>query len=167
MITSIIVAATTNRVIGKDNDLAWRLPNDMNYFKNTTMGHYVIMGRKNHESIPHKFSPLKGRENIVITRKKKYLAEGCIVVNSIEDGIKIAKKNNEKEAFIIGGGEIYKLALEKNLVDRIYLTEIHAEIDGDTFFPKISNSWKEIKRTCYLKDEKHLYDYDFVILEKN
>ena len=112
------------------------------------------MGRKNHESIPHKFSPLIGRENIVITRKKKYLAEGCIVVNSIEEGIKIAKKNNEKEAFIIGGGEIYKLALEKNLVDRIYLTEIHAEIDGDTFFPKISNSWKEIKRTCYLKDAR-------------
>ncbi len=167
MKVSIIVAASKNNVIGKDNNLIWHLPKDMKFFKDTTIGHHVIMGRKNFESIPHKYSPLPNRKNIVVTQQKKYLAKGCIVVNSIEEGLKISKKNGEDEAFIIGGGEIYKLALQLNLVDKIYLTRIHHTFDGDTFFPKLDKKWKETERIDHQADEKNGYDYSFIIFEKN
>ena len=123
MIVSLIVASSENGVIGKDNDLIWHLPNDMRFFKDTTLNHHVIMGRKNFESIPHKYSPLPNRTNIIITRQTDYKADGCVVVNSLEAALEIAKENGDKEPFIIGGGEIYKLALETNLVDKIYLTK--------------------------------------------
>ena len=145
MIVSIIVAASENNVIGNNNDLIWHLPKDMKFFKDTTKGHHVIMGRKNLESIPHKFRPLPNRQNIVVTRNKKYVADGCLVVTSIEEGLSIAKKNKEKETFIIGGGQIYKLALELNLVDKIYLTRIHANFEGDTFFPCLSEKMERNK----------------------
>ena len=116
MITSIIVAASTNNVIGKDNDLIWHLPVDMNFFKTKTAGHHVIMGRKNFESIPHKFRPLPNRTNIIVTRNKNYSADNCLVTNSLREAVNVAKRNNEEEAFIIGGGEIYKLALELSLI---------------------------------------------------
>tara|TARA_B100001250_G_scaffold11376_1_gene9889 strand:+ start:111 stop:617 length:507 start_codon:yes stop_codon:yes gene_type:complete len=167
MITSIIVAASTNNVIGKDNDLIWHLPIDMKFFKNKTYGHHVIMGRKNFESIPHKFRPLPNRTNIIVTRNKNYFADDCLVTNNLYDALQESKKNNEKEAFIIGGGEIYKLALEKNLVDRIYLTRIHHEFEGDTFFPYIDKKWKETSRSEYKKDEKHKYDFTFLTYEKH
>ena len=125
MKVSLIVAVSENGVIGKDNDLIWHLPKDMKFFKETTMGYHVIMGRKNFESIPHKFRPLPNRTNIVITRQSDYKAEGCIVVNSVEEALKVAKSHGENEAFIIGGGQIYKLALDANLVDKVYLTKIH------------------------------------------
>ena len=125
MKVSLIVAAAENGVIGKDNDLIWHLPKDMRFFKDTTLNHHVIMGRKNFESIPHKYSPLPNRINIVITRQANYSAKGCLTVNSIEEALKISRKNKDQEPFIIGGGEIYKLALEKKLVDKIYLTKIH------------------------------------------
>lgn len=166
MITSIIVAASTNNVIGKDNDLIWHLPVDMNFFKTKTAGHHVIMGRKNFESIPHKFRPLPNRTNIIVTRNKNYSADNCLVTNSLREAINIAKKNNEEEAFVIGGGEIYKLALEEDLVDRIYLTRIHHEFDGDTFFPYIDEKWIETHRSEYKKDEKHKYDFTFLTYEK-
>ena len=166
MIRSIIVAASTNNVIGKDNDLAWKLPIDMNFFKETTKGYYVIMGRKNFESIPHKYRPLPNRENIIITRKKNYQLEGCLVSNSIKEALEIPRKNNENEAFIIGGGEIYKLALEQRLVDRVYLTRVHHDFEGDTFFPKLDNSWLEVSKKEFYKDEKHKYDFTFYIYEK-
>ena len=167
MKVSIIVAASENGVIGKDNDLIWHLPKDMRFFKNTTMGHHVIMGRKNFESIPHKFRPLPDRTNVVITRQTTYKADGCMVVNSVDDALQIAKHNGEEEAFIIGGGQIYKLALEANLVDKVYLTKVHHSFEGDTFFPALNKDWKEISRIQNQADEKHLYSFDFITLEKN
>ena len=136
MIVSLIVAASENGVIGKDNDLIWYLPKDMKFFKDTTLGHHVIMGRKNFESIPHKYSPLPNRTNVVITRQTDYADERCVVVNSVEAALQIAKENGDIEPFIIGGGQIYKLALKANLVDKIYLTKIHHSYEGDTFFPE-------------------------------
>jgi dihydrofolate reductase len=167
MKVSLIVAASENGVIGKDNDLIWHLPNDMRFFKETTLNHHVIMGRKNFESIPHKYRPLPNRTNIVITRQTDYKANGSVVVNSVEAALEIAKENGDKEPFIIGGGQIYKLALEANLVDRIYLTKIHHTFDGDTFFPELNNKWKELNKTVNKADEKHAYDYDYITLERN
>ena len=166
MIVSLIVAVSENGVIGKDNDLIWHLPKDMKFFKETTMGHHVIMGRKNFESIPHKYSPLPNRTNVIITRQADYIAEGCVGVNSVEAALEIAKQNGDTEPFIIGGGQIYKLALEANLVDKIYLTRIHHAFEGDTFFPELANQWEEIERIDCKSDEKHAYDYSFFTFEK-
>ena len=164
---SLIVAVAENGVIGKDNDLIWHLPKDMQFFKKITIGHHVIMGRKNFESIPHKYRPLPNRTNIIITRQSEYKAEGCIVVNSVETALEIAKNNGDIEPFIIGGGQIYRIAIEKNLVDKIYLTKIHHSFKGDTFFPELSSDWKEINKTESKADEKHKYNYDFITLERN
>ena len=109
---------------------------------------------------------LTNRTNIIITRKEDYIAENCIVKHNLIDAISHAKKNQENEAFIIGGGEIYKLALEQDLVDRIYLTRVHHNFEGDTFFPSISNKWKEINREEYEQDEKHKYNFTFLTYEK-
>jgi dihydrofolate reductase len=166
MIVSLIVAVSENGVIGKENDLIWHLPKDMRFFKETTMGHHVIMGRKNFESIPHKYRPLPDRTNIVITRQSEYKAKGCIVVNSVEAALEIAKNNGDIEPFIIGGGQIYKLALEANLVDKIYLTKVRHSFDGDTIFPKLGNEWEEIERIDCKSDEKHAHDYSFLTFEK-
>ena len=166
MKVSLIVAVANNGVIGKDNDLIWYLPEDMRFFKETTLGHHVIMGRKNFESIPHKYSPLPNRTNVVITRQTDYTAEGCVVVNSLESAIQIARKNGDTEPFIIGGGQIYKLALEANLVDKIYLTKIHHTYEGDTFFSELENDWKEVGRIDCKADEKHAHDYSFLTFKK-
>ena len=166
MKVSLIVAVSKNDVIGKDNDLIWHLPNDMKFFKETTTGHHVIMGRKNFESIPHRFRPLPNRTNIIVTRQSDYIAEGCYVVNSLEEALEIAKKNRDKEPFVIGGGQIYKLSLERDLIDRIYLTRINHSFDGDTFFPELNSNWEQIKREDCFKDDNHKYDYSFRVLEK-
>jgi dihydrofolate reductase len=166
MKVSLIVAAAENGVIGKNNDLIWHLPNDMKFFKQTTTAHHVIMGRKNFESIPHKYRPLTDRTNIVITRQSGYKAKGCIIVNSVEAALNIAKNNGDTEPFIIGGGQIYKLALEANLVDKIYLTKINHTFDGDTFFPELVKDWKEVERIDCKADEKHAHDYSFLTFEK-
>ena len=166
MKVSLIVAVSENGVIGKDNDLIWHLPKDMQFFKETTMGHHVIMGRKNFESIPHKYSPLPNRTNVIITRQADYSAEGCVVVNSVEAALGIAKNNGENEPFIIGGGQIYKLALEANLVDKIYLTKIHHSFEGDTFFSELNADWKETERIDHKADEKHAHNYSFLTFEK-
>jgi len=163
---ALIVAVAENGVIGKDNDLIWHLPKDMRFFKETTLGHHVIMGRKNFESIPHKYRPLTDRTNIVITRQSGYKAEGCIIVNSVVAALDIAKNNGDTEPFIIGGGQIYKLALEANLVDKIYLTKINNTFDGDTFFPDLENEWKEVERIDCKADQKHAHDYSFLTFEK-
>lgn len=167
MIVSLIVAVSENGVIGKDNDLIWHLPKDMKFFKDTTIGHHVIMGRKNFESIPHKYSPLPNRTNVVITRQTNYKAEGCIVVESIEKALQIAEENGDQEPFIIGGGQIYKIALENKLVDKVYLTKIHHSFDGDTFFPELDSGWQESGRIDCLVDDKHAYNYSFLTFEKN
>lgn len=167
MRVSLIVAVANNGVIGKDNDLIWHLPKDMLFFKETTLGHHVIMGRKNFESIPEKYRPLPNRTNVVITRQSDYKAEGCVVVNSVEEALEIAKQNGDTEPFIIGGGQIYKIALEQNLVDKIHLTKVHHTFEGDTFFPELGNNWKEVAREENKADEKHKYNYDFITYTKD
>jgi dihydrofolate reductase len=166
MIISLIAALTKNRVIGKNNDLPWHLPDDMKYFMNTTKAHHVIMGRKNYESIPEKFRPLPNRTNIVVTRQKDFYAPACIVVNTLEEGITVAKTADEKELFIIGGSEIYALGMP--YANQLYLTEIDANVDGDTYFPSFNkNEWQEQSRTHHEADARHAYDFDFVVYKKN
>jgi len=166
MKVSLIVAVSENHVIGKDNNLIWHLPEDMKFFKKTTWGHFVIMGRKNFESIPHKYRPLPNRTNVIITRQTSYEAEGCVTVNSVEEALNRAKEVQDTEPFIIGGGEIYRLALENNLVDRIYLTRVHKKFDGDTFFPQLNDDWKLISSEKHCADEKHICNYSFEVYEK-
>lgn len=165
MLISMIAAMGSNRVIGKDNDIPWHLPDDFNYFKSTTKGHCVIMGRKNWESLPPRFQPLPDRTNIVITRQKDYRAEGAIVVSSLAEALELSAQKNEPETFIIGGGEIYRMGL--SLANRIYLTEINGEFDGQVTFPELNIAeWKEVSRNHHTTDEKHKYTFDFVIYEK-
>jgi len=167
MITSLIVAVAENNVIGKDNDLIWRLPKDMKFFKETTLNHHIITGRKNYISIPKKFRPLPDRTNIVLTRQTDFSEEGCVISNTLEDAIIYAKNYNETELFIIGGGQIYKEALEKGLIDRMYITHVHEEFDGDTFFPEIDPSiWEKNSEVKNPTDEKHTHSYTFTIYEK-
>ena len=166
MIISAIAAMSSNRVIGRDGDLPWHLPRDMKFFMNTTKGHHVIMGRKNYDSIPDKYKPLSNRTNIVVTRQKNFRAPGCIVVNSIDEGLQIAKENNEREVFIIGGSEIYNQGFDK--ATRLYLTEILTQLEGDTYFPEFNkNQWKEVSRTHHLADERHKFPFDFVVFERD
>ena len=165
MIISLIAALSKNRVIGKNNDLPWHLPDDMKYFMQTTKGHHVIMGRKNYDSIPEKFRPLPHRTNIVVTHQKDFKAAGCIIVHSVEEGIVLAKKNNEQEAFIIGGAEIYKIGIPFS--QRLYLTEIDAIIEGDTFFPEFEKMvWKETSRVHHEADDRHAHAFDFVVYDR-
>jgi dihydrofolate reductase len=165
MIVSMIAAVARNFTIGKDNDLPWKLPDDMKFFMNTTKNHYVIMGRKNYDSLHEKFRPLPNRTNIVVTRQKDFNAPGCIVTHNVTDAINLAKKGNESEAFIIGGAEIYKIALPD--ADRLYLTEIKADVEGDTFFPAFRKTeWKETSRTPHAADEKHKFAFDIVVYDR-
>ena len=167
MIISIIVAIGKNQVIGKNNQLIWHLPKDMKFFMDTTMDTVVIMGRKNYESIPKKYRPLKNRKNVIITRNKSYKAEGCIVVNSIGESLEVLNNIENKEVFVIGGGEIYKKFLEKELVDRMYVTHIDEYFDGDTFFPDINyESWKISKILDHSKDESNPHDFKIMVYDK-
>ena len=134
---SIIVAKSNNNVIGSNGSIPWNVPKDLKYFKELTEGNTVIMGRKTYESLPKDKKPLPNRINIVITRDINFTANGCMVVGSLEEAI--LKIDNRKDTFIIGGGEIYKQAI--NFVDKIYVTEINNEYEGDTYFPKISDKW--------------------------
>lgn len=157
---SIIVAVAENGVIGKTDGLPWYLPADLARFKQITMGHPIIMGRVTHQSIGR---ALPGRRNIVITHDKKYkAAEGCEVVDSLEEALKLAKNN--PEVFIIGGASIYEQALL--LADKIYLTRVHAKIDGDKFFKYNLSEWQEVSNDPHKADEKHKYAYDFAVLER-
>jgi dihydrofolate reductase len=165
MIISAIAALSQNRVIGKNNDLPWRLPDDMKFFMETTKGHHVIMGRKNYDSLHDKYKPLPYRTNIVITRQENFNAPGCIVLHAVEPGLEIAERVGENECFIIGGAEIYKLSMP--YTNRLYLTEIQAEVQGDTYFPQFNTKeWREISRKHHPADERHQYSFDFVIYDK-
>jgi dihydrofolate reductase len=165
MIVSFVVALASNGVIGKNNDLPWKLPDDMKFFMQKTKGHCVILGRKNFESLPDKYKPLPDRTNIVVTRNHSYSAPGCVLVHSIEEALEMAKKYNETEAMVIGGAEIYKLAFP--YADRLYLTEIKAAVEGDTYFPDFNRSeWKEVERIPHAQDQRHAYAFDFVTYEK-
>lgn len=156
MILTLIVAASTNNAIGINNSLPWHLPADMKFFKNTTWGMPVIMGRKTFESMNSK--PLPGRLNIVISRQAKLNIAGVAVVSSIEDAVAEAFKTDCKEAFVIGGGEIFANVI--NDASRIYMTRVHTHLDGDVFFPEIDErKWECKERRDILKDEKHAYDF--------
>jgi dihydrofolate reductase len=166
MIITQIVARTKNNVIGRENDLPWHLPDDMKFFKETTRGHHILMGRKNFESIPMKFRPLPDRVNIVITRQEDYTAEGVKVFNSIDEGVSFARESGADELFIIGGAEIYKQTL--SITDKIYLTEINTIMDGDAFYPELDpDHWIEIDRWHHPSDSRHEFDFDFVTYERN
>ena len=162
---SLVAAVALNGVIGKNNDLPWRLPDDMKFFMETTKNHYVILGRKNYESLPAKYQPLPNRTNIIVTRQKEFNAPGCMVVNNMDDALNIARDNGESEVMVIGGAEIYKLALP--VADRLYITEVHAEVDGDVRFPAYDkNEWQEVSRVRHAKDQRHPYEFDFVLYER-
>ena len=169
MLISIIVGLGHDHVIGKDNDMPWHLSADLRYFAKTTKGHPIIMGRKCYESIGR---PLPKRKNIIITRNEAFQAEGCTVVHSLKQALEEAAnyytttEASQTEAFVIGGGEIYRQAL--SLADRLYLTYIDVTVEGgDVFFPTFDETqWKTIQEEAHQKDEKNAYDYKFVVLER-
>lgn len=162
MLISLVVAATENNVIGKDNKLLWHLPNDLRFFKNTTWAMPVIMGRKTFDSMG---KPLTGRTNIVITRQAGWKPAGVKVVQNMEEAITEASHTDAREAFVIGGGEIFKQSMP--LAHKIYMTRIHATLEGDTFFPPISPvEWKLVSNLDFKADEKHAFPYSFQVWER-
>jgi dihydrofolate reductase len=162
MTRSIIVAKAENHAIGKDNQLLWHLPRDLQHFMRITMGHHVIMGRKTFASIN---KPLPGRKLIIMTHTPNYQVAGGTVVQDITAALAVAEKAGETEVFIAGGGEIYQTTLA--LADKIYLTEVWANLVGDTFFPILNtNEWEEVGRVHHPIDAQHAYAYDFVELAK-
>lgn len=160
MIISMIAAMANDRIIGKDNQMPWHLPADFAWFKRCTLGKPVIMGRKTYESIGR---PLPGRQNIVISRDPSLNIEGVKVTTSIEEAIKLA--GDVEEVMIIGGGSVYATCLPK--ADRLYVTYIEADIEGDTQFPDWGDGWQESHSETYSADEKNAYDMKFVILERH
>ncbi|SDW25758.1 dihydrofolate reductase [Hydrobacter penzbergensis] len=163
MIISLVVAAAANNVIGRDNRLLWRLPNDLKFFRDTTWAMPVVMGRKTFESLSGK--ALKGRMNIVITRQSGWTAEGVSIAHDLDEAIALAAKANYEELFVIGGGEIYREAM--NRADRIYLTRVYTEIAGDTFFPVIAEQqWELASEERMEADAKHAYAYSFQLWKR-
>lgn len=158
---SIAVATGENKEIGKNNQLLWHMPADLKFFKQTTSGHTVIMGRKTFDSVG---KPLPNRRNIVITRDTDLRIAGAEVVNSLDEALSITQ-NEEKPVFIIGGAEIYRQALPKT--DLLYLTTIHHQFDADTFFPEFDrNEWEVLSSEPHQADEKNKYDYTFEVLKR-
>ena len=167
MIVSLIVAIAKNNAIGKDNNLLWHLSADMKFFKETTTGHCIITGRKNYESIPSKYRPLKDRTNIVVTRSLEYKEDNLAVCNSIEAAIELAKNIGEKEVFVIGGGQIYQECLEKHLIDKMYITHVDFVFEADTYFPEIEkNNWKSNQILEFKKDEKNLFEAKVFVYDR-
>ena len=157
---AIIVATDQQGLIGKENDLPWKLSADLQYFRRVTMGKPIIMGRNTHESIGR---ALPGRKNIIVTKNKSYQAEGCKVVNSIPDALLACEQ--VEEAMIMGGASLYEQFLPQ--ADRLYLTQVHASLTGDTWFPDWQkNEWSELSREDHQADEKNEYAYSFIVYEK-
>ncbi|MFC1774605.1 type 3 dihydrofolate reductase [Pseudomonadota bacterium] len=157
---SLIVALARNRVIGRDNQLPWRLSADLQHFKRLTMGRPIVMGRKTCESIG---KPLPGRTNIVVTRNSSFSAEGCRVVHSIDEALVAA--GGADEVMIMGGENLYSQLLPR--ADRLYLTEVQAEVSGDAWFPELDQTqWQELERESHRADENNEFDYDFVVLAR-
>lgn len=157
---SIIVAADENNVIGMNNDLIWHLPDDLKFFKEKTSGHAIIMGRRTFESVG---KPLPKRTNIIITRDTTFKAEGCVVVNSLEDALAEAAMTDENP-FIVGGEQIYRLALP--LTDVVYLTRVHHKFEGDRHFPELGDEWQRVDNILHPEDEKHAYSFTFKTFKK-
>jgi dihydrofolate reductase len=159
MTVSLIVAAATNDVIGSEGGLPWHLPDDLRNFKRLTTGKPVIMGRKTFESIGR---PLPDRRNIVITRNTGYLAPGCEIVATPEAAMELA--SDAEEAMVIGGGEVYAAFLP--LADRVYLTRVHADVDGDAVFPSLDDDWVLVASEAHPADTEHRHAFDFMIFER-
>lgn len=159
---TIIAAIANNNALGKDNDLIWHLPADLKRFKKVTSGHHILMGRNTFESIG---KPLPNRTTVIITRNSDYKAAGCIVVNSIEKALEVAK--DDAQIFIIGGAQIYKQTIASNLVDQLDITKVHHTFDADVYFPAIDTGiWKEVSKEDFEADEKNKYDYSFISYKK-
>lgn len=161
---SILVAMARNRVIGQDNKLPWHLPADLKHFKSLTTGNIIIMGRKTYESIGR---PLPGRTNIVITRQKNFKAIGATIVHSVENALQTCKQVStlNQENFIIGGAEIFQQTLK--ICQRMYITEIQRDFEGDTFFPEFDpNDWKETERDKHYSDQDNNIEYHFIVLDR-
>lgn len=157
---SLIVAMDKQRLIGRQNQLPWRLPADLKYFKNVTLGKPVLMGRKTYESLG---KPLPGRQNIIITHNTNFIAEGCEIAHSLEAAFDLCK--DADEIMVIGGAQLYQAALP--YAQRLYITWVHGDFKGDTFFPAWSpDEWNEISRESHDIDDKNLFPYTFVILER-
>ena len=159
---SLLVAMDKNRVIGVNNQLPWHLPSDLAYFKRVTMGHPIIMGRKAHDSIGR---VLPGRENIILTRNSNYSAPGCTVIYSVDDIKRLNAERKNEELFVIGGAELFNHVLDFS--DRLYITLIEDEFDGDTFFPEINeDEWELVSKEKGVRDEKNPYDYYFLVYDR-
>jgi len=162
MTVSLIVALSTNRVIGRDGGLPWYLPADLKHFKRTTMGHHLIIGRRTWEEVG---KPLPGRDMVVVTRSREFAAEGVQVARSVERALEIAAADDEP--FIGGGAQIYRIALARGLVDRLYLTRIHAEVEGDTYFPELDlDEWVLRSEEHHEANEKNRFPYSFEVYER-
>ena len=162
MIVSLIIAVDENRGIGKENRLPWHLGRDINRFRELTMGHYLLMGRKTWESIGR---PLVGRTSIVVTNNRQFFREDCVVVHSLKEGMQYADACGETELFIVGGGEIFEQALP--IADKVYLTQIHAIVQADVFFPEFDmRFWEDIDRVNYPSDANNQFPFTFVTLIK-
>lgn len=158
----IIVATGQNRVIGKNGKIPWRLSADLRRFKELTMGHPIIMGRKTYESLG---KPLPGRTNIILSLDGNFKAEGCKVLCFLIEALEIASTLDSEKIFIMGGGQVYKDALF--FADEIYLTLVKASFEGDVFFPELNPAeWSEVNREQHEKDEKNPYDYEFIVYER-
>lgn len=157
---SFLLAMDRNRVIGKDNDMPWHLPADLAYFKKTTMGHPIVMGRKTHEAIG---KALPGRRNVIVTRNPAYKAEGCEVVHSVDEAVALFR--NDEEVFVIGGAQLFEAFF--SYADRLYITCIDDSFAGDTYFPKIvEDEWQKISDEKGGKDEKNPYPFAFLVYER-
>ncbi len=155
---TLVVAASENNAIGKDNNLLWHLPKDMRFFKNTTWGLPILMGRKTFESLGSKLLP--GRVNIILTQQKEWTAEGVRVVHSMQEAIELATQLDYKELMVIGGGQVYQEALP--LAQKVWLTRVHTNIPGDTFFPVLPIAdWVLQSAEKNVADEKHSFAFDF------
>ncbi len=162
MTISLIVALSSNGVIGRDGDLPWHLPADLKHFKRTTMGHHLIIGRRTWEEVG---KPLPGRTMVVVTRSRRFAPEGAQVARSVEQALELAA--GDDEPFIGGGSQIYRIALARDLVERIYFTRIHADVEGDTFFPDFDlDEWELDSEEHHEADEKNEFDYSFLVYER-
>lgn len=167
MKTSLIVAMDRQRGIGKNNDLLWHLPADMKFFRETTSGHIVVMGRKNFESIPEKFRPLPNRENVVLTRNKDFKADDVKVFHSMEECLMHYQNETERKVFIIGGGEIYRKAMDLGVIGEMFISHVDETFESDTFFPEFDESkWTAEKVLQQEKDEKNKYAFAVMRYER-
>ncbi|MEJ2189497.1 MAG: dihydrofolate reductase [Acidobacteriota bacterium] len=162
MRVSLIVAVSENGVIGRDGGLPWRLSKDLSRFKQLTMGHHLVIGRRTWEEVG---TPLPGRIMVVVTRDRTFAADGVLVAHSLDEALDLVR--DDDEPFIGGGAEIYRMALERSMVDCLYITRVHAEVEGDTFFPEIDlEAWRLISREDHEADDRNQYPFSFLVYNK-